>query len=149
MRIISNNRDDLLRGHLEVRHLATKEPITITPDQSVEAARAMMEKYNVDYLLVCNADRSLVGFVSKHYLERNHFKRVVDAMATQPLFVSPNALLNPTVTHMLNEGVFCVAVVKDGKAVGVLTATDIQLTLQVTLQILAKTTTESRSLETC
>jgi signal-transduction protein with cAMP-binding, CBS, and nucleotidyltransferase domain len=104
-----------------------------------------MEEQNVDHLLVCAADHTLLGLVSKHYLQRTQLRKVADAMATQPLFVARNAMLNPTVTHMLNEGVSCVAVVEDGKAVGTLTTTDIQLALQAALQILSKTASDERS----
>ena len=145
LRIMSNNRDTFLQGKLEVRHLATSDPITIARDQSIETACAMMEEQNVDHLLVCAADHTLLGLVSKHYLQRTQLRKVADAMETQPLFVVPNAMLNPTVTHMLNEGVSCVAVAEDGKAVGTLTTTDIQLALQAALQILAKTASDERS----
>ncbi len=66
-------------------------------------------------------------------------------MTTELPFVAPDAMLNATITHMLNEGVSCVAVVEDGKAVGTLTTIDIQLTLQAALQVLARTTHEERS----
>lgn len=143
LQVISNNREDLLCGHLEVWHLADREPKTISPDQSVDSALAIMEKHQLEHLLVCEGDGILVGIVSKYFLLKTDLAKVADAMATQPLFVAPNAMLNPTVTHMLREGVSCVAVVQDGKAVGVLTTTDFQLTLQVTLQILAGTASEA------
>ena len=139
LQVISNNREALLSGHLEVWHLADRDPKTISPDHSVDSALEIMNKYQLEHLLVCEDDRSLVGIVSKYFLLKTDFVQVVDAMATQPLFVAPDAMLNPTVTHMLNQGVTCVAVVQDEKTVGVLTATDFQLTLQVALQILAGT----------
>ena len=149
LKVITENRDVLLRGQLEVWHLATRQPITVTPDQTVEATLAMMEKNGAEHLLVCAADRTLVGLVSKHYLVRSDANRVADAMVAQPPIVAPNAMLNPTETYMLNEGVSCVAVVKDGKAVGTMTTADIQLTLQVALQILARTTTDDLSDDPC
>lgn len=139
LRILSNNREALLKGELEVGHIASREPLAIAPSLSVEAARAKMESLEHHHLLVCEADQSLVGLVSKHYLDATSCKRVSEAMTTEPPIASSTALLNPTITHMLNENVSCVAVVEDGKAIGTLTSTDIHLALQVALQVLAGT----------
>lgn len=149
LRIISNNKEAFLQGKLEVWHLATKNPVTIALNQSVESACTIMEERDVDHLLVCEKDGTLLGLISKHYLQRTNLRKIADAMVTEPLFVAPDAMLNATVTHMLNEDVSCVAVVEDGKAVGTLTTTDIQLTLQAALQILAKITNEEQSAVPC
>ncbi len=149
LRIISNNKEAFLQGKLEVWHLATKNPVTIALNQSVESACTIMEERDVDHLLVCEKDGTLLGLISKHYLQRTNLRKIADAMVSEPLFVAPDAMLNATVTHMLNEDVSCVAVVEDGKAVGTLTTTDIQLTLQAALQILAKIANEEQSAVPC
>ena len=102
----------------------------------------MMEEQRLDYLLVCDGNGKLLGLLSHYYLQRTGAKRVADAMLPNPLFVGPDAMLSPTVTHMLNEGVSCVAVVEQDRAIGMVTTTDIQLTFQAALQVLAKATSE-------
>ena len=96
-----------------------------------------MAANNITHLLVCNADGTLVGLLSKHYLQRTNAKRISDAMAVNPLFVAPNSLLNPTVTQIINLGVSCIAVIEQGRAVGLLTSTDVLLTLQCALNLLS------------
>ena len=142
LRVISNNRELFLQGEIQVRHLASTNPITVPPQQTVDVALQLMEESNEKYLLVCNQQNELLGLVSEHYLKSTQHKRVGDAMTQRPFFVSPDTLLSPTVTQMLNSGVFCVAVVEEKKVVGILTTTDIQLMLQVALQTLATTSGE-------
>jgi CBS domain-containing protein len=146
-RIVKRLDDDtsiLLQGDLEVCHLMTDHPVTIRPNTSVQRACGMMEEKSLDYLLVCDENDTLWGLVSHYHLKRSKAKAVVDAMLPNPLFVSPKATLSATVTQMLNEGVSCVAVIDQDRAIGILTTKDIQLTLQAILQVLAKVTCEKR-----
>lgn len=144
---LNNDTSLLLRGDLEVRHLMTDRPATVRPNATVQRACEIMDEQHLDYLLVCDANDRLLGLLSRYYLQRSSAKRVADAMLPNPLFVSPDATLSPTVTQMLNEGVSCVAVVEQGRAIGALTTRDIQLTLQAILQVLAKATCERRLVE--
>jgi CBS domain-containing protein len=142
LRVLSKDVNALLEGRLEVRHLMTPNPITVEPGQTVEHAARMMEENNLDRLLVCDRSGALLGLLSNYYLRRTNAKKIRDAMAVEPLFVAPGALVNPTVTQMINRGISCVAVVEQGRVVGVLTTIDVQLALQCTLQLLFKATSE-------
>ena len=97
--------------------------------------------------MVCDAKEKLLGLLSHYYLQRTGATRVADAMSPNPLFVGPDAMLSPTVTHMLNEGVSCVAVVEQDRTIGMVTTTDIQLTFQAALQVLARAKSERRFVE--
>lgn len=142
LRMLSNDSKALFDGALEVRHLMTRNPVTVKPNQTLQEASDLMQNHSVDHLLVCEENGTLAGLLSKFYLQRTNAKTIVQAMADEPLFVAPNTLLNPTVTQMINRGISCVAVVEQGRAVGILTTTDVQLTLQCALQLLFKSTTE-------
>jgi CBS domain-containing protein len=146
-RRLYSDTDALLQGDLEVRHLMTKNPVTVGPNATVQRAREIMEEQRLDYLMVCDANGELLGLLSHYYLQRTGAKRVADAMSPNPLFVGPDAMLSPTVTHMLNEGVSCVAVIEQDRAIGMVTTTDIQLTFQAALQVLARATSEERFVE--
>jgi len=142
-----NDTDALMQGDLEVRHLMTKSLDSVGPKATVQQAREIMEEQRLEYLLVCTPNGKLHGLLSHYYLQRTTATRVADAMLPNPLFVGPDALLSPTVTHMLNEGVSCVAVVDQGQAIGMVTTTDIQLTFQAALQVLAKATSERQPVQ--
>lgn len=68
---------DLLRGsaarshpaEARVREWMTAEPLTVPPDASVLAARALMTQYEIDHLPVVDAERAL-GFVDREQVER-------------------------------------------------------------------------------
>jgi len=51
------------------------------------------------------------------------------------LTATPDTPLNPAITFLLNENISCLPVVDDGRLCGVLTTTDLVLTLQCTLQL--------------
>ncbi len=146
-RRLYKHAETLLQGDIEVRHLMTSSPVSVRPQAAVAAARQVMEDQCLDYLLVCDADGKLRGLVSHYYLQCTRAKRVADAMLPNPLFVTSQALLSPTVTHMLNQGVSCVAVVEHDRAIGMITTMDIQLTLQAALQVLARSAYEKPSSE--
>jgi CBS domain-containing protein len=121
----------------------TECPFSVGPNATVRHACEIMQGQDQDYLLVCGPDGSLLGLVSRYYLMRSDKKRVADAMLPNPLYVTPGSMLSSTVTQMLNEGVSCVAVVEEGRGIGMVTTTDIKLTFQAALQVLAKTTMEN------
>ena len=134
--MLSNDLDAFLSGQLEVRHVMTRDPTIVRPNQTVRTAIEVMEQNDVVYLLVCDEHGSLLGLLSQHYLRRSGPGTIRNAMMAEPILVSPDAPLNQTVTQMLNHGVTCIAVVEDEHAVGTLTSVDIQLTLQSALQLL-------------
>jgi CBS domain-containing protein len=146
-RRLYKHAETLLQGDIEVRHLMTSSPVPVRPQASVAEARRVMEDQCLDYLLVCDADGKLQGLVSHYYLQCTSAKCVADVMLPKPLFVTSDALLSPTVTHMLNQGVSCVAVVEQDRAIGMITTMDIQLTLQAALQVLARSARENPNSE--
>ncbi|REJ96035.1 MAG: CBS domain-containing protein [Planctomycetota bacterium] len=144
LRWLANHPESLFQGDLSVRHVMMTCSATLRPNDTVRRALDMMEQHRVDYLLVTDADEKLLGLVSHHYLQETSARRVSDAMLAKPFFVSSEAMLSPTVTHMLNEGVSCVAVVQDDRAIGMVTTIDIQLTFQAVLQTLARASVDGQ-----
>lgn len=142
LRILKNDANALFEGTIQVRHVMTRSPVTTTPKESLEAACELMKSKNVNHLAVCNDDGLLVGMLSRHYARRSNARTVEKAMLGEPISVSPDALLNPTVTQMISAGVSCVAVVAEGYCVGILTTADVQLTLQCALTLMFKATNE-------
>ena len=135
LHVLSNDLSALLEGRLAVRHVMTKDLVTIRPHQSVKAALALMEETRANYLFVCDRNGTLVGLLSRYFLQRAGGKKVANVMVTDPPFVTSTALLNPTITQMVNRGVSCVAILDDDQKVsGMLTTIDVQLTLKCPTQ---------------
>jgi CBS domain-containing protein len=61
-RVVAAGRD---ANSVTVRDVATKDLVTIGPDQDVQAAREMMAQQQLDRLLVVEAGDRLVGIISE------------------------------------------------------------------------------------
>lgn len=140
LRILENDVNALFEGRIEVRHVMTRAPLTISPTDSLETACELMDSRNVQHLVVCDDNGLLIGMLSLHFARRSNAKTVGKAMLTEPVTVAPDTLLNPTVTQMISTGVSCAAVAAEGYCVGILTTADVQLTLQCALALLFKAT---------
>jgi CBS domain-containing protein len=60
-RVVAEGRDP---NSVRVEDIATRELITIGPDQDVEEARQLMDQHELDRILVVEGDR-LVGIISE------------------------------------------------------------------------------------
>jgi CBS domain-containing protein len=60
-RVVAEGRDP---NSVRVEDIATRELITIGPDQDVEEARQLMDQHELDRILVLEGDR-LVGIISE------------------------------------------------------------------------------------
>jgi CBS domain-containing protein len=60
-RVVAEGRDPNL---VKVEDIATRELVTIGPDQDVEEARQLMDQHELDRILVVEGDR-LVGIISE------------------------------------------------------------------------------------
>ena len=56
-------------------------------------------------------------------------------MSYPVLSIAPETPLSPAITYLINENISCLPVVDNGRLCGVLTTTDLVLTLQCTLQL--------------
>ena len=125
----------LLKNRLEVRHLMTRELVVIPPTMVVEDITALMQERRLHHLLVCGRGGELLGVISDRDLRSSRGATAQQLMSFPVLTVSPETLLSPAITYLMSEGISCLPVVKDGRLCGVLTTTDLVLTLQCTLQL--------------
>ncbi len=57
-------------------------------------------------------------------------------MTSNPITVSPDDLIGPAVTGMMNRNISCLPVVDEGCLCGMLTSTDLMMALQCCFQVL-------------
>lgn len=116
---------------LKVENAMTLFPITITPETTIAAARALMDSYDVRHLPVTNGDHT-VGIVSDRDLrvaeavygarETASAQLAVALVGTEMLYeVSPETLLEVVLAEMSRLKVGAAMVVDAGRLVGVLT----------------------------
>jgi diguanylate cyclase (GGDEF)-like protein len=125
----------LLKNSLEVRHLMTRDPVAIPPTMSLEEMRLLVQQRRLHHLLVCGRTGELLGVVSDRDLHGQPGTTAQQLMSHPALTVTPETPLSPAITYLINENISCLPVVDGGRLCGVLTTTDLVLTLQCTLQL--------------
>ena len=138
---ISFPRPDVRGEGLQVRHLMTTTPVTISPDTPVREAERLMQQERVNHLLVV-ADGPLVGLVADHdvhtvlpspatslskwellYLLAT--LPVREAMTSDVVTVAPDNPVSEAVRLMLAHRIGALPVVEAHQVVGILTQSDI------------------------
>ncbi|GAB6164335.1 hypothetical protein JCM19992_03350 [Thermostilla marina] len=134
-RVLANHIDDRGSWSLCVRHLMSERVCTVGPNADVDEIRRTMHFRGIRHLLVTDGDR-LIGIISDRDIAGRRQARAYELMTPDPLTVSPDLPVGPAVTTMLQHRISCLPVVEDGNVCGVLTTTDLALSLQSALQIL-------------
>ena len=125
----------LLKNRLEVRHLMTPNPVTITPTMTLEEMTKQMTDRRVHHLLVCGRNGEVVGVVSDRDLHSIHSTTAQQVMSFPVLSCTSDTPVSAAITYLLNENISCLPVVDNGQLCGILTTTDLILTLQCMLQM--------------
>lgn len=125
----------LLKNRLEVRHLMTRDPVVIPPTTTLEEMTLLVQQRRLHHLLVCGRTGELLGVISDRDLHGQPGATAQQLMSYPVLSVTPETLLSPAITYLLNENISCLPVVEQGRPCGVLTMTDLVLILQCSLQL--------------
>ncbi len=122
-----------LRSTKRARDLMSSPPIRVAPDITCEQARSLLTKYNVNALLVIapgeNGSDRLLGYITRQiiakaiYLKLN--PKVGDYMMTEMGNVDPDAHLTEIQEKIIENKQRVLPVMENGKAVGVITRTDL------------------------
>ncbi|GAA1388691.1 cyclic nucleotide-binding/CBS domain-containing protein [Luteococcus peritonei] len=114
-----------------VDELATREPVTTTSEVSIREAAQLMTRHRISALLVVD-DGRLVGIVTDRDLRSKVVAAGVDperplseVMTAEPVQVEPGTQAFEALLEMTTRGVHHLPVVRDGRALGVVTAGDI------------------------
>ena len=114
--------------HGEVGRLMRYRPVTVGPNDTLEAARRQMEVARVRHLPVVDGER-LVGMLSDRdlgaYLGQLAHTRVHVAMAADPRTISPEASTETAARLMLEQRVRALPVVEGERVIGILSSSDI------------------------
>ena len=123
----------LLKNGLEARHLMTLDPLSVGPERPVREIRRIMDTERVHHLLVCEGLRVL-GVVNEADLCTSGNRRASEIMQP-PRAVAPHTSLSAVIQTLIEKNLSCLPVVEDGCLCGVVTTTDLVLTLQCSLQL--------------
>ncbi len=135
LRVLTGDSELLLKNRLEARHLMTRDPITVPPTATIEEMSDLMKRHRIRHLLVCGLGGALSGVVSERDLRAGRAATARQVMSYPPLTCAPDTPLGAAISYLLHENISCLPVVENGLPCGVLTTTDLALTLQCTLQL--------------
>ncbi len=115
---------------MKVSTWMTKDPVTITPHETLEAADAKMKAGRFRRLPVVGDRGQLLGIVTSRDLAEHHgylaITRVNAAMVEKPLTVTPDTPIEAATALLLQHKIGGLPVVaSDGQLLGIITATDL------------------------
>lgn len=125
----------LLKNQLEVRHLMTRELVTIPPQTTLDEMVSLLLQHRLHHLLVCNRAGEIVGIISDRDLHAPRGATAQQLMSVPVQTITADTPLSPAITFLINENISCLPVLENGRLCGVLTTSDLVLTLQAMLQV--------------
>lgn len=131
---ILNDPRLLLKNRVEVRHLMTRDVSVVSRRTPVEAIRRLMTEKHMHHVLVCDSDGRLEGVVSDRDLNGDPNQSAADVMTAEPIAVRPDTTASAAIVTLLERQISCVPVVEDDCLRGILTRTDLLVSLQCMLQ---------------
>ncbi|MCC5986507.1 MAG: cyclic nucleotide-binding/CBS domain-containing protein [Pararhodobacter sp.] len=116
---------------LKVSELMARNPVTISPDASVQEAAQLMRDKQISSLAII-AEGALVGIVTTRDLASRVLAEgmsantpVAEVMTRDPITLSPDSLGSDILHMMLERRIGHLPVVRDGTVTGIITQTDL------------------------
>ncbi|MBW1980401.1 MAG: CBS domain-containing protein [Deltaproteobacteria bacterium] len=109
----------------------SRNPVTISPEASIQEAITLMKTHSVRHLPVVNREDTLVGWVTDGDLRGVLIPSMIeelsigDVMISNPITVSASEVLEKAALLITEHKIGGMPVLEDGKLVGVLTVVDI------------------------
>jgi acetoin utilization protein AcuB len=135
LKMLSADSRALAENRIEVRHLMTTDLRTVRPKTTLDELRRMMAQEHARFFPVVTEKGTLAGIVSDRDLMNHVARRAADVMCASLITVKPTAKLAFAVAQMINRNLSCLPVTEGDRLVGILTTTDLVLTLQCVLQL--------------
>jgi CBS domain-containing protein len=110
---------------MEAREIMSKDVVAVAPDMLVAEAADLLLRYRIHGAPVVDEADQMVGMVSFMDLAARRGKTVKDVMAPDPVYASEDAPVDEIAAMMLDQMVRRVPIVRGGRVVGVVSASDI------------------------
>jgi predicted transcriptional regulator len=138
-RMLRNEQGTLSTNGLLVRHLMTREVRHVAPSATAEEVQETMDEHGLRHILVCNGKGKLLGVISNRDLAGNPKQRARSLMTTRVHTVSAESGISQAVSHMIDKGISCLPAVDENESLcGVITTTDVVLSLQCAMELLVR-----------
>lgn len=156
--VLYNKRQELFRSlagenfvdalqNFKVDRLMTTHVTSVGPRTPASQVRRLMTSKHIHHVIVCALDNTVLGVISDRDMLAKHGETAQDIMTSNPVCITPDAAVLPTVTIMLERRISCLPILHGEKLVGMITITDLMLALQCLLQVLHIKLTPSQAAE--
>jgi CBS domain-containing protein len=136
-RVLLRHFDDVLHSRIEARHVMSRKVRSVDPMTPVSDLKTLMETEGFHHLLVMREGK-LLGIISDRDIFSRSGKRASNIMTANPQTVTPGTRLTQVITLTLHRRISCLPVVEDGQVKGILTTTDMLMSLQCLMQLLER-----------
>lgn len=136
LRRLQNDLDSLLENQVEVRNLMSTQVIRVSPGSTITEMRQLMSTQHLRHLVVIDEAERAIGVISDRDLLAANDGVAADVMHSPVMAISPRSMILPTVSHLIENNISCLPVVEADRVIGIITTTDLLLTLQSILRIL-------------
>ena len=125
---------------LSVAEIMTAQPYTLSPDDSLAAARKLMADHHIRHIPIVSGDGLLVGVVTQRDVlaaadssvlpeqasraEEERYVALSSVMTSPVQTVDEHASLRGTAMHLLQNRLGCLPVTRDEQLVGIITDSD-------------------------
>jgi CBS domain-containing protein/Flp pilus assembly pilin Flp len=135
LRTLAADPEALLENRLEVRHIMTGRLRNVRPKTPVHEIKQIMAEEVVRHFPVVNEKGTIVGIVSDRDLFTPEARVATDVMTRTVVTVSPKTRLETAAAQLINRNFSCLPVMENGALVGIVTTTDLVMTLQCAFQL--------------
>ena len=109
----------------------------VAPDLPRARVAREMKAAGVHHLLVCSVDGKLAGIISDRDLQKADCVVASDMMTADPWTVQVDDGIDKVVTLMITKHISCVPVMMGKTLIGVISSSDIAVTLQCSMTLFA------------
>ena len=110
---------------MEAREIMSKDVVAVAPEMLVTEAADLLLRYRIHGAPVVDEADQMVGMVSFMDLAARRGKTVRDVMAPDPVWASEDTPADEVAAMMLDQMVRRLPIVRGGRVVGVVSASDI------------------------
>lgn len=138
-RVLLKHFDETLPSNIEVRHVMSRKVRAVQQTANVSDLRELLEREGFHHLLVANQG-VLLGVISDRDIKGRRGTLARHIMTASPLTVTPRTQVSHAISMLLHQRISCLPVVENGQIKGILTVTDMLMTLQCLMKLLDKNT---------
>ncbi len=146
-RAIRDHTADFDSAKLTVEMFMTKKPITACVDDELANVMTIMRTRGFRHMMILDDQEKIAGIISDRDLVNTEGKKINEIMTPEPFTVEATTPISIAITLLVKNRISALPVLSDTEVVGVLTRSDLLVTLQCLMLNIQEHLSESRDFE--